>query len=88
MSTIGQGALLTFTTTATQTVIVHLSGLATVPSGNGVYFTVTNSAGTTLATTTTSSAANLTLTNLAAGTYKVLIYPGAAVTSSMQVSYP
>jgi YD repeat-containing protein len=88
MSTLGQGALLTFTTTATQTVTVHLSGLATVPSGNGVYFTVTNSAGTTLATTTTSSAANLTLTNLAAGTYKVLIYPGAAVTSSMQVSYP
>jgi hypothetical protein len=88
MNTLGQGALLTFTTTTTQTVTVHLSGLATVPSGNGVYFTITNSAGSNLASTTTSSSANLTLTNLAAGTYKVLIYPGAAVTSSMQVSYP
>jgi hypothetical protein len=81
----GQNALLTFTTTAVQTVALTLSAVATTPAGKMVYAYVYNASGTYIGSTNTTSGITVNLTNLAAGTYSVLIAPQLAATATLQV---
>ena len=89
MSTIGQAAVLTFTATAGENLLLNLNGLTTSPAGDVMWFEVRDSSGNTVQSITTTSSATLNLTNLAGGTYYVMIFtvfPGASVTASAQVT--
>jgi hypothetical protein len=83
----GQAAWLTFTITSTQTVPVVTSSLTSTPANTSYTVTVYNSSGTSVGSTSTTTGNTLTLTNLAAGTYNILIYPQYPATASLQVTY-
>jgi hypothetical protein len=87
LATIGQNALVTFTTTATQTVTFNVSSVSTLPAGQYMYAYVYNASGSNVGSTQTTGSSVDTLTNLPAGTYSVLITPINPVTSSLQVQY-
>jgi len=81
----GREALPTFAATAGQNIAVTMSSIATTPSGKLVYMNVYNAAGTLVSSTSSTTQATLNLTNLAAGTYSVLILPQYAATASLQL---
>jgi YD repeat-containing protein len=86
LSRAGQNGRLTFTTTSTQSVTVSVSGIATTPANQNVIMTVYSSAGTQVGNkSTTTSSMSLILTNLAAGTYTIIIGPQFTATATMQV---
>jgi large repetitive protein len=80
-----QSAVLTFSATAGQTFALNVSGVTTSPANTAIYVYVYNTAGTVIASTSTTTGATLNLSNLAADTYRVLIFPASPATSSMQV---
>jgi trimeric autotransporter adhesin len=83
----GQGAWLNFTITSTQTVTVTVSSISSTPASTSYTMTVYSSSGTSEASGSTTTGTTLTMTNLAAGTYNVLVTPQYPATASMQVSY-
>jgi YD repeat-containing protein len=83
----GQGTAFTFTATAGQTVAVNASSIVTSPATQNVTMTVYNASGTSVGSTSgTGSIETLNLTELAAGTYSVVIVPSNGVTATMQVT--
>jgi nicotinamide riboside transporter PnuC len=87
LSTVGQGAHLTFTATAGQTFALALSSLSTTPANSPMHMNVYNAAGQLLYnSSTTSSNLTFNLRNLAADTYFVWIAPRYPVTSTVDVT--
>jgi hypothetical protein len=86
LATPGQNALLTFTATAGQTVALNMNSISTTPAGKPVYAYVYNASGTQVGTVNSSTNATLNLTNLAAGTYSVLLAPQSAATATLQIT--
>ena len=87
LSASGQNAWLTFSISSAQTVTVTTSGISSSPTNTTYVVTVYNSSGTSVGSTSTTTGNTLTLTNLAAGTYNILINPQYPATASLQVSY-
>jgi RNase P/RNase MRP subunit p29 len=83
----GQNAWFTFSITSAQTVTVTTSGINAVPANTSYSVTVYNSSGSSVGSTSTTTGNTLTLTNLAAGTYNILINPQYPATASLQLSY-
>lgn len=86
LSTAGQIAVYSFTTTAGQSVTLNLAAISTSPANTTVYANVYQSNGTFVTYTSTSSGATVDLNNLPADTYQVLIYSLAPVTTALQVT--
>jgi YD repeat-containing protein len=87
LGTVGEGEILSFTTTASETVTLTVSDVTTTPANTSMFIYVYNSAWSEVTGASTSTGTTLTMTNLAAGTYEVVIYPQYPATSSMQVVY-
>jgi YD repeat-containing protein len=85
LPTIGQNATLNFTATAGQTMVFNVSGVTSTPAGLPYLFTVYNSAGSQVTSTSTTTGTTINLPNLAADTYTVLVSTASAATGSMQV---
>jgi hypothetical protein len=82
----GQSAMYTFVASAGQNLTVNFSGITTTPANSELGMSVVNSAGTVVNQTVTSGAsATLNLTNLAADTYSVRVWPAIASTSTLQI---
>jgi len=81
----GREGLPTFTATAGQNVAVTMSSIATTPSGKPVLMTVYNASGSWVGATNSATGITLNLTNLAAGTYSVLLTPLDAATATLSV---
>src|SRR5581483_9360543 len=87
LGSVGESEVLTFTATAGQTVALSESGEATTPAGVWMGMTVYNSAGTQVASGAAGpSFTTINLPNLAADTYRVLVYPTVPATSNLQVT--
>jgi YD repeat-containing protein len=88
LSVPGQQAVLTFTATQGQSVTVTASSVATTPANTNVSVRVLNAAGTQVGAATARTGVNgiITLTNLAAGNYRVHAIPAAAATATLQVA--
>ncbi|AOS15220.1 beta strand repeat-containing protein [Xanthomonas oryzae] len=83
----GQNGRLSFAGTAGQTLAVQVAGQTTVPSGRTTYYTVYAPDGTALASSGTTSATTLNLSNLpATGTYTVFVDPSNGETLSAQLT--
>lgn len=82
----GQSATLSFTATAGETVTLDASSIGTFPSGGTVTFSVYNSSGTLVGSTTGSSNTTLTLSDLPAGNYSLVISPPSGGTADLEVS--
>jgi len=82
----GQNTWLTFTATAGETVAVSASSIVTNPAGQNVGLTVFNSSNASVGSVTGVGSATVNLTNLAAGTYSVLIAPYYGASATMQVT--
>jgi hypothetical protein len=82
----GRHGWLSFTATAGQTLTLNMSSIVTTPSGRGMSMFVYNAAGSQVASTSGTTGATLNLTNLAAGTYDVLLQPGNAATATLAVA--
>lgn len=80
----GQHALLTFSATAGQTFALNVASITTQPAGRAVNVNVLNPNGSA-SNAASSTGLTLNLSNLDAGTYKVLIMPADATAASMQV---
>ena len=76
----------TFTATAGQNLSVTVNSIATTPSGKYLQIRVLNSSGTQITATGTTTGATLNLTNLAAGTYNVMLQSTEAATATMNVT--
>jgi large repetitive protein len=87
LSAPGQNAALTFTATAGQTAALTISSMVSSPANTSYSFLVLNATGGIVNSGSTSSGTNLSLNNLAAGTYTVFVWPNIAATTSMQVTY-
>jgi hypothetical protein len=74
-----------FTATAGQNLAVTTSSIATTPSGKQVTMTVYNASGGYIGGATSTTGSTLNLTNLAAGTYNVLLMPADAATATLNV---
>lgn len=82
----GQSAALTFTQAATQSRTLNVSSIATVPANKQVSVKVINAAGSTVKSASgTGAAISLSMPNLGAGTYTVLITIANASTANMQL---
>ena len=86
LSVPGNQALYTFTATAGQTVALYMGSISTTPAGKTVWMYAINPSGTQIGSVGNASQGTLNLTNLAAGTYSVLIVPNDAATGSVQVT--
>ena len=85
----GQNAVITFTTTATQSVPLTLAVPSMTPVGSQVSVRVYNAAGTQISTgSATTAPLTLNLNSIAAGTYTVLVAPTFAATGNLQLSRP
>src|SRR6185437_8891393 len=83
----GEFEVLTFTSTAGQSSTLQLSAVATAPAGQTVVATVYNPSGSQVTSLSSSgSAASANLTNMVAGTYKVLVVPNYAATATAEFS--
>ncbi|MGB9430064.1 MAG: pre-peptidase C-terminal domain-containing protein, partial [Gammaproteobacteria bacterium] len=86
LATPGQEEMLSFTATAGQSFALQVSGISTVPANSGVIIDVLNPNGSPLTRVNlTSTGTTINLTNLAAGTYQVLLDPYYASTATMTV---
>jgi hypothetical protein len=82
----GHLALLNFTATASQSLVLGLSSIATLPASKQINVTVFNAGGSQVAATSTSTASlNVNLPGLAAGSYSVLIDSPLGITAAMSV---
>jgi hypothetical protein len=87
LSIAGQFEVLSFTATAGQSATLQLGSVSTVPSGQSVLATVYNpSGGQVTSLTSSGTSVSVSLTNLSAGTYKVVVVPNYAATATAQVS--
>jgi hypothetical protein len=86
LAAVGQAATLTFTTPATQTVVLTMSSVSVTPSAWLATY-VYDSSNTLVGSGSTGSSLTTTLANLAAGTYSVVITPNSPVVGSFQVKY-
>jgi large repetitive protein len=82
----GQNTWLTFTATAGETVAVSASSIVTNPASQSVGLTVYNSSHASVASASGVGNATVNLTNLAAGTYSVMIAPSYGGSATMQVT--
>jgi RNase P/RNase MRP subunit p29 len=82
----GQDTALSFTATAGQTVTVSASSIVTTPANQSVALTVYDASNTSVGNISGTGSATLNLTNLAAGTYTVVVVPSYAATATMQVT--
>jgi YD repeat-containing protein len=87
LTEVGQSESLSFTATAGETVALAVSGVTTTPANTSVNIQVYNASGSQVASASTATGTTLNMTNLAAGTYQVLISPAYPATSAMQVVY-
>jgi YD repeat-containing protein len=81
----GQNAVLTFTTSSTQTLALMARSMSFNPAGSPLLFSVFNAAGSQVATANGTATASATMTNLPAGTYTVTVESTAAATGSVQM---
>jgi hypothetical protein len=79
----GERALLSFATTSGQNAVLTFGSAVTTPSGKSITKSVLNPAGSQIASTTGNT---INLTNLAAGTYQVLLQPADAATATLDVT--
>jgi large repetitive protein len=86
LTAMGQNSWLTFNVTAGQMFGLYVGGITSTPANTSYTVTVYNSAGTSVATASTTSGTAFSLTNLAAGTYNVLITPATPATATMQAT--
>jgi hypothetical protein len=85
----GQNAVITFVATAGQSVPLTLAAPAVTPANSQVTVRVYNSSGTEISSgSTTWAPLTLTLNDLAAGTYTVLVAPNYGATGDLQLSRP
>lgn len=77
---------LSFVASAGQTIILQASSISTTPVGKQVQLRAFNSSGTLLGTSQNASNPKLTLSNLAAGTYSLLINTMDAAVGTAQVT--
>ena len=84
---LGQSATLNFTLSSLHTVVLQIASITTTPVNQSLVTTVYNASGSQVGSNSTSTGATLTMANLAAGTYSVVVTPSAPVTSSFQLSY-
>jgi hypothetical protein len=85
ISNVGQRAEFEFTATQGQNAMLTLNSLSMTPSGASVKMQVLNPGDSQIATATTSTSTTINLSNLAAGTHKVVLSPTNAATGSMTV---
>lgn len=83
----GRPALLTFTLASAQTVSMAFSSIVTTPAGRSVGAEIVNAAGTTVASGSSTTGFTLNTGTLAAGAYKVWIYPLTPSTASVTVGF-
>ena len=86
LTAMGQTAQLNFTATAGQTFALYASGITSTPANVSYTVNVYNSAGTSVASGSSTSAVTLNLLALAAGTYSVVITPATPATATLQVT--
>ncbi len=82
----GQNGVLSFTATAGHSFTLTWNSIATVPANRAIAAWVLRPNGTVLTWGQGTSSPSMSLPNLAAGTYTVLIVPLNAASSSMQVT--
>jgi trimeric autotransporter adhesin len=82
----GQTAVLTFTATAGQSFTLGASSIATVPANRGVQLVILRPDGSVLDWGQGFTSASMSLPNLAAGAYTVIVHPNNAASSSLQVT--
>jgi hypothetical protein len=85
LTSLGQGAAMTFVATANESVILSVGSLTTTPADTPVTFYVYNSSGALVDQISLTAAGTLNIGTLAAGTYSVLVAPNNAATGSMSV---
>ena len=76
---------MSFTATAGQTFALNMGSIVTTPSSKSVTMSVFNPSGSQIASASNTTGATLNLTNLAAGTYHVLLAPADAATATLNV---
>lgn len=81
----GQNAVLSFSAAAGQSVTLNFGSITTTPANSAVTVSVYNAGGALVASTTGSGSATLTLSDLGAGTYTVIVVPQNAATGSLQL---
>jgi hypothetical protein len=81
----GQRAEASFTATASQNISLQVTGISTTPSGRSVNVKVFNPSGNQIATASPTSSTTINLTNLAAGTYSILLTPANAAKASLNL---
>jgi uncharacterized membrane protein len=86
LSVPGQYALMTFAATAGQTVALSYNSVTTTPANQYLNVTVYDPNGNVVSGSSSSTGATLTLTNLVAGTYTVMLSTSYAGTASTNVS--
>src|SRR6185437_3235594 len=87
LPTQGQYAVITYTATGGPDAALQLSSVSTTPANQSVYLSMYNSAGTQVASLSSSGGSTTTnLTNLAAGTYTLLVIPNNAATANLQIT--
>lgn len=86
VATPGQTATLSFSATAGQSLTLNLIGISSSPAGSAVTVSVYNPSGVLVTSSSGSTTTTLTLNNLSAGTYSVVITPQIGTTAAMQVS--
>ncbi len=82
----GQIGLPSFTAAAGQYLAVQITGFSTNPSGGSMSVEISNQSGTVIAQYDISSSYTFNLTNLATGTYFILLEPDNAQTAQMTVN--
>jgi uncharacterized membrane protein len=86
LSVPGQYALMTFTATAGQTVALSYNSVTTTPANQYLDVTAYDPNGNEVLSSSSATGATLNLTNLAAGTYTVMVSTSYAGTASTKVS--
>jgi YD repeat-containing protein len=85
----GQFAQIPFTVTAGQSFTIYFDSVTTVPANTHLWIDIVNPGGSIIASAPgTAATRSVTLNNLAAGTYKIYVWPTNAVTTSMQIEIP
>jgi trimeric autotransporter adhesin len=85
LSVPGQYAVVSYTNSATQTVTLNFDSVTTTPANQSISVTVYNSSGSSVGGTSGTVGGTLTLTNLAAGNYTIVVLPANAATANLQL---
>ena len=86
LSSLGQNALYTFTTTASGSVVVTAGSITTSPANTPVTIYVYNASNTLIQSLSMTLSGTMNLGTLAAGTYTVLVTPNNGATGSLQLT--